>query len=129
MPLAVTIDKGKKTYVPPPKKAAPLKPKGIVIRAPTMSMASIEEEENEPILGSEPTFSAMGILIEGLSEQEQLPLAVKAFFNTIREEKATRVASFVYDRNPGLYSLSFCFLVSVFCIVYLNIIILMLIFS
>lgn len=40
-------------------------------------------------------------LVEGLSKEEQLALALKASMDTAREEQAERVVSFIHDRAPG----------------------------
>lgn len=37
------------------------------------------------------------IPMEGLSEEEQMALALKASMDRIREEQATQIASFIYD--------------------------------
>lgn len=49
--------------------------------------------------------------MEGLSEKDQLVLALKAFIDMTLEERAALVASFVYDKAPGNLpiSLSLCY--------------------
>lgn len=38
---------------------------------------------------------------EGMGEEEQLAIALKASVDIALEEQPTRVASFIYDRAPG----------------------------
>lgn len=62
-------------------------------------MVPFEDEEDEPILGGlDLTPPATSIPLVGLREEEQLALTMKASMDTIREEQATKVASFIYDR-------------------------------
>lgn len=83
----------------PPKKTPSTRRKGIVIRTPVATMPSAKEEEDEPIPGIiDPTLLATDIPLASLSKDEQLALAVKASADMIPEERAARVASFIYYR-------------------------------
>lgn len=78
-------------------------------------MPPAEEEEDESILGDlDLTHPTASILLAGLSEEEQLALAVNASMHPIRGERAARVASFIYDRTRYL----FCSFFSVFHTLY-----------
>lgn len=70
------------------------------------------------------TLPVVGILIAELSEEDQLSLAVKASIDTIQKDRRPKLL--VLFTNPQvLYSFSF----SMFSIQYLNLVILVLIFS
>lgn len=97
-PSTATTDKGKGIYFPPHKKITPTKAKGIVIGAVTLSMPVVEEEEDEPIMGeSKPTLSAADIPIEGQKRGRAVGSCCKASIDTIVEEQAAQVASFIYE--------------------------------
>lgn len=62
-------------------------------------MPPVEEEEDEPIFRDlDLTPPAISIHLARLSKEEQLALAVKASMETIREERAAWVTSFIHDR-------------------------------
>lgn len=48
--------------------------------------------------------------LEGLREEEQLAIVLKASVDTVLEEQMAHVASFIYDRAPGSLLVSFFFL-------------------
>lgn len=94
--------KGKGVYVLPPKKTPSTRPKGIMIGTLAFAMPG----------GMDLTPPAADIPLVSLRQDEQLTLAVKASTATIREERATRVTSFIYDRPAGTRFMSPYF---VFC--------------
>lgn len=64
-----TTNKGKGTYVSTPTRTPPTRPRGIVIGALIVFVPSIEEDEEEPVLGGlDTTLSASGTPIDKLSQ-------------------------------------------------------------
>lgn len=97
-PRASGVDKGKGAYISFPKKTPAMIPKGIVIGTPATSTPTPEEEEEEMPEDIGYALPATDVPPANLSEEEQLALALRASINTVREEQATRVASFIFDR-------------------------------
>lgn len=64
-------------------------------------------EEEEPVLQG----VAVDVPMEGLDEEEQLAIALKASVDTALEEEAARVGSFIYNRAPS-YPFLFFFIFS-----------------
>lgn len=88
------------------KTAPPSKPK------PAASASFISKEKEELVLEG----VAIDVLVEGLGEEEQLAIALKASIDTALEEHAARVASFIYDRIPGSLPFRFFLFISLFFI-------------
>lgn len=106
MSRASIDDNGNGTYIPSLKKkiVPPTKPKGIVIGASAASAPFIsnEEEEEEPILGGDDIIPPnTDVPMEGLNEEEQLAIALKAYVDTTLEEQVAPAESFIYGRAPG----------------------------
>lgn len=102
-PQATAADKIKYIYVPLPKRIPLMRPRRIVIRTRATTTPMAEEEKDEVIPGGiDLAPQATNITLASLSEEEQSELIVKASTNTVREEQVGRVASFIYDRPPGI---------------------------
>lgn len=75
-----------------------MRQKGIVIGTPAVSTPVPEEKEEVLPEDISHALPAADVPLASLSEEEQLPLDLKASIDIVREEQAVRVASFIFDR-------------------------------
>lgn len=90
-----------------------MKPKEIVIGTPPFLCPWLRKKKTSPFRGLDLTPLVADIALAGLSEVEQLSLALKAFIDTIREERAAGVASLL--RLTHRYSVCFPFFRFLYC--------------
>lgn len=93
------FDKRKGVYIPTSKKKAtpPKKPKEIVIGA-YAAPPTLTSEEDSILRGDDIISLPTNVPVEEMIEDEQFALVLKASMDTALEERAGRVASFIYDR-------------------------------
>lgn len=98
-PRASGVNKDKGVSIPPSKKAPVMRPKGIVIGTPAASTLAPEEEEMPEDISH--ALPATDVPLASLNEKEHLAFALRASIDTVWEEQAVRLASFIFDRSAA----------------------------